>query len=87
MKMTKDNVLIKIHQRPEVTKGGIVLPQEKELKNDPKGTVIAVGPAVRELVAGDEVLFGMYAGHELKIKGVPHIILRELDILAKETPE
>ena len=56
-----------------------------------RGEVIAVGPGryqesgdIRKpaIEEGDRVLFGKYAGSEVKIDGVEHIILREDDILA-----
>lgn len=84
MRMTQDNVLIKLHQRAEVTRGGIVLPDEKQLRDEPKGVVVAAGPKVRELRAGDEVVFGTWAGQAVTLKGVEHIILKEGDVLAKE---
>ena len=56
-----------------------------------EGKVIAVGPGkVNEMgkripldvKKGDRVLFGKYAGNELKMDGVEHLIMREDDILA-----
>ena len=45
-------------------------------KNNDKGEIIPLD--VRE---GDRVLFGKYAGTEIKIDGVEHLIMREDDIL------
>jgi chaperonin GroES len=53
--------------------------------------VIAVGPGKvndkgekinLDVKAGDKVLFGKYAGNEIRIDGVEHLIMREDDILA-----
>lgn len=86
-----DNIVIKPAPAEEKTAGGIVLPdaaQEKPLK----GTVVAVGPG-RTLKSGkrlepcvktgDTVIFGRYAGNDIKIDGVEHKIMREAELLAK----
>ena len=92
MKFTplNDRVLLKRTEAEEKTLGGIIIPdsaKEKPLE----AIVIAVGagkllksgerraPAVN---AGDRVLFGKYAGDEVKLDGEAHVILREDEILA-----
>ena len=84
-----DRVIVKRLEEEEKTKGGIIIPdtaKEKPLE----GKVIAAGKGkilengeVRPLdvKAGDRVLFGKYAGTEIKIEGEEHLILREEDIL------
>ena len=84
-----DKVLVKILEAEEKTKGGIILPDTaKEEKTE--GKVIAVGKGrvtedgkvfPLEVKKGDKVIFGKYAGDEIKIDGVEHIIMREDDIL------
>jgi chaperonin GroES len=76
-------------EEEEKTKGGIIIPdsaKEKPLE----GKVLAVGNGkiledgkVRPLdvKVGDRVLFGKYAGTEIKIEGEEHLMLREEDIL------
>ena len=90
LKPLHDRVLLKRLDSEEKTKGGIIIPdsaKEKPLE----GKVIAVGEGkagddgkVRALTvkAGDKVLFGKYAGTEIKVDGEELIILREDDILA-----
>ena len=85
-----DRVVVKRIDAEEKTAGGIIIPdtaKEKPLE----GAVIAVGNGriledgkVRPLDVKkcDKVLFGKYAGTEIKIDGVEHLILREEDILA-----
>jgi chaperonin GroES len=85
----QDRIIVKRVQEEEKTKGGIIIPdsaKEKPLE----GVVIAAGNGkvledgkVRPLdvKAGDRVLFGKYAGSEIKIEGEEHLILREDDIL------
>ncbi len=86
----QDRIIVKRLAEEEKTKGGIIIPdtaKEKPLE----GSVIAVGNGriledgkVRplDIKKGDKVLFGKYAGTEIKIDGVEHLILREEDVLA-----
>jgi chaperonin GroES len=69
----------------KIQPSGIYIPdsaKEKPLE----GTVIAVGPGKKDhtmtLKAGDTVLYGKYAGTELKLDGKDYLIMREDDILA-----
>jgi len=85
----QDRVIVKRVKEEEKTKGGIIIPDTA--KEPPiEGDVIAVGNGkvladgkVRQLdvKSGDRVLFGKYAGTEVKIDGVEHLMLREDDIL------
>ncbi len=85
----QDRVLVKRIAEEEKTKGGIVIPDTAREK-PMEGEVIAVGNGkilengskiTPEVKAGDKILFGKYAGTEVKIDGVEHLILREDDIL------
>ena len=90
VKPLQDRILGKRLDLEEKTPGGIIIPDTAKEKPQ-EARVIAIGtgkifengtvraPAVKE---GDRVLFGKYAGSEVKIDGVEHIILREDDILA-----
>jgi chaperonin GroES len=83
-----DRILVKRIAEEEKTKGGIIIPDTAKEKPH-QGTVVAVGPGRREdgkvvpldVKAGDTVLFGKYAGTEIKIEGEEHLILREEDVL------
>lgn len=86
-----DRVIIEIEEAEERTMGGIVLPETAKEKPQ-RGKVLALGagkllesgervkPLLKE---GDRVLFGKYAGSEVKIDGKEYKILRENEILAK----
>jgi chaperonin GroES len=85
-----DRVIIKRIKEEEVTKGGIIIPDTAKEKPS-EGKVIAVGNGkllengtlkTLEVKAGDKVLFGKYAGTEVKIDGEEHLIMREDDIIA-----
>ena len=85
----QDRILVKRVDSETKTASGIIIPdnaKEKPLE----GSIVAVGKgkilengSVRpmELKAGDKILFGKYAGTEVKIDGVEHLILREDDVL------
>jgi chaperonin GroES len=85
----QDRVIVKRVEEEEMTKGGIIIPDSAKEK-PVEGKVIAVGKgkvaddgSVRALDVkkGDRVLFGKYAGTEVKLDGIEHLIMREDDIL------
>jgi chaperonin GroES len=85
-----DRVIVKRLEEEEKTVGGIIIPDTAKEKPQ-QAKVIAVGKGrtlengqvipltVKE---GDRILFGKYAGTEIKIDGDEHLIMREDDILA-----
>ncbi len=85
-----DRVLIKrLEEEEEKSAGGIIIPDTAKEKPQ-KGKVISVGPGrttedgkriPMELKEGDEVLFGKYAGTDIKIDGEEYLIMHENDIL------
>jgi chaperonin GroES len=90
VKPLNDRVLVKRLEEVQVTKGGIVIPDTAKEKPI-EGRVVAVGPGkmsdqgqrmALQVKAGDKVLFGKYAGTEIKIEGEEHLMMREDDILA-----
>jgi len=84
-----DRVLVLRIDEEEKTSGGIIIPDTAKEKPQ-EGKVVAAGPGKLdengnriplEVKKDDRVLFGKYAGTEIKIDGVEHIIMREDDIL------
>ena len=84
-----DRVLVKRVEAQEKAKGGIIIPDTAKEK-PMEGKVIAVGAGklddsgkriAMEVKVGNRVLFGKYAGTEIKIDNEEHIILREDEIL------
>lgn len=80
-----DRVLVKPVAAEEKTISGIIIPdsaKEKPLR----GEVLAVGKGTKDeemvLKAGDQVLYGKYAGTELEYEGEKFLIMRQSDILA-----
>ncbi|HMG14029.1 MAG TPA: co-chaperone GroES [Saprospiraceae bacterium] len=84
MKPINDRVLIQPDPAEEITKGGIIIPDTAKEKPQ-RGQVVAVGPGKDDnkmtVKKGDVVLYGKYAGQELKIEGKDYLIMREDDIL------
>ena len=85
----QDRVIVTRIAEEEKTKGGIIIPDTAKEKPQ-QGKVVAVGKGkVNEdgkvmpldVKVGDRVLFGKYAGSEIKLDGEEHLILREDDIL------
>ncbi|WP_372778228.1 co-chaperone GroES [Litorivivens sp.] len=85
-----DRVVVKRLAAENTTKGGIVIP-DKAAEKSTQGEVVAVGDGalldngeLRTLTvkAGDRVLFGQYAGSEVKIDGEDYLIIKESEILA-----
>jgi len=90
VKPLADRILVKALESQEKTKGGIVLPDTAKEKPQ-QGEVIAIGAGKLledgsiknpEVKVGDKVLYGKYAGTEIKVDDQEFLILREDDILA-----
>ncbi len=90
IKPLNDRVLVLRIKEEEKTSGGIIIPDTAKEKPQ-EGKVIAVGAGKLnengeriplEVKENDRVLFSKYAGTEIEIDGVEHLIMREDDILA-----
>ena len=86
----QDRVIVKRVEEEETTKGGIIIPDTAKEKPI-EGEVVAVGNGKvlengkkqpLEVKVGDKILFGKYAGTDIKIDGEEHLIMREDDIIA-----
>jgi chaperonin GroES len=86
-----DRIVIKSLEEKEEKVGGIIIPDTAKEKPS-EGEIVAVGPGKMldngtvqpvSVAVGDKVLYGKYAGTEIKFGGVEYLIVREDDILAK----
>jgi len=84
-----DRLLVKRIEEEEKSKGGIIIPDSAKEKPQ-EGKVVAVGKGKMledgkvvplEVKDGDRILFGKYAGTDVKIEGEEHLIMREDDVL------
>ena len=89
MKPLYDRVLVRRIEPDEQKRGGIIIPDTAKEKPQ-EGEVVAVGAGrldeqgnrvTMEVKAGDRVLFGKYAGTEITIDDVEHLILKEDEVL------
>jgi len=85
----QDRIIVKRVEEETKTAGGLFIPETAKEKPQ-RGEVIAVGNGKRtedgkvlpvDLKVGDKVLFGKYAGTEIKVDGEDLLIMREDDIL------
>lgn len=85
IKPLADRVLVEPAEAETKTASGIIIPDTAKEKPQ-KGTVVAVGPGTKDesitVKVGDTVLYGKYAGTELKLEHTNYLIMRESDILA-----
>jgi chaperonin GroES len=84
-----DRVLIKRIAEQETVRGGIIIPDSAKEKPQ-EGEVVAVGNGKilengqrvpLDVKEGDRILFGKYAGSEIKVEGEEYLILREDEVL------
>ena len=85
----QDRLVVKRVDSEETTASGIIIPDTAK-ERPLQGEVIAVGAGKTsddgvlvplEVKQGDRVLFGKYAGTEIKLDGIEHLILREDEVL------
>jgi chaperonin GroES len=84
-----DRILVRRVEEGETVRGGIIIPDSAKEKPQ-EGNVIAAGKGKSndegkvfplDVKAGDSVLFGKYAGTEIKIDGEEFLIMREEEVL------
>lgn len=84
-----DRVIVKRKSAETTTASGIIIPDSAKEKPQ-EGEVIAVGSGIKredgtilplDVKAGDRILFGKYAGTEIKLDGEEYIMMKEDDIL------
>lgn len=84
-----DRILIRRVDEAETVRGGIIIPDTAKEKPQ-EGEVIAVGRGKKnekgevfplDVKEGDRILFGKYAGTEIKLDGEEYLILREEEVL------
>ncbi len=90
VKLLSNRVLVRRSGVPQVTPGGIVIPESAREK-PMEGIVVGIGPGkmgtnyrlTSQVQTGDRVWFGKYAGIEVTINGEDFIVMLEDDILAR----
>ena len=86
----QDRILVKRMEEEQKTAGGLFIPETAKEKPQ-RGEIVAAGNGKKtedgkvlplDVKVGDKVLFGKYAGTEIKVEGEEYLIMREEDILA-----
>ena len=86
----QDRLIVERVKEETTTAGGIIIPDTVSKEKPQEGKVIAVGKGkvtpegkvlALDVKEGDRVLFGKYAGSEIKVEGKEYLIMREDDIL------
>ena len=84
-----DRILIRRVEEAETTRGGIIIPDSAKDKPQ-EGEVVSVGKGKineegkvhpLDVKEGDRILFGKYAGTEIKLDGEDFVIMREEEVL------
>ena len=86
----QDRIIVERVEEETTTAGGIIIPDTDSKEKPQEGVVVAAGKGKvtpegtvlpLDVKAGDKVLFGKYAGSEIKVDGKEYLIMREDDIL------
>jgi chaperonin GroES len=89
VKPLNDRVLVLRVEEEQKSAGGIIIPDTAKEKPQ-EGKIVAAGPGKLgddgkriplEVKVGDRVLFSKYAGTEINIDNVEHMVMKEEDIL------
>lgn len=84
-----DRILVRRLEEGQTTRGGIIIPDTAKDKPQ-QGEVIAVGKGRKnekgevfalDVKEGDTILFGKYAGSEIKLDGEEYLIMKEEEVL------
>jgi len=81
-----NRIVVQSLTEEEKTKSGIILPDTVDKEKKAEGKIIAIGDGEKiiklGLKVGDKVIFGKYAGEEVKVEEVDYKILSDEDVLA-----
>jgi len=86
----QDRIIVKRMEEEQKTAGGLFIPETAKEKPQ-RGEIVAVGNGKKtedgkvlplDVKVGDKVLFGKYAGTEIKVDGEEFLMMREDDLLA-----
>ncbi|MDR2759297.1 MAG: co-chaperone GroES [Spirochaetaceae bacterium] len=83
VKPLADRVMVKLEKNEAKTAGGIIIPDTAQEKTQ-AGVVVEIGDDkdVIKVSVGQKVMYDKYAGTQIKIDGVEHLILKMSDIIA-----
>lgn len=84
-----DRILVEPEDAETKTKGGIVIPDTADKEKPVRGVVIAIGTGKYidgkiqplQVKKGDKILYGKYAGTNIKLEGKEYLVMREEDVM------
>jgi len=76
-----DYVVAQAEEAKTKTASGLYLP-EKSTEKPKVATVVAIGPAVRQLKVGDRIVYKSYGPTEVKVEAEDYLLIKEEDVLA-----
>ena len=86
LKPLGNRVVVQSLTEEETTKSGIILPDTVDKEKKAEGSIVAIGDGEKiqklNLKQGDKVIFGKYAGEDVKVDDVEYKILTDEDVLA-----
>ena len=86
LKPLGNRVVVEPISEEETTKSGIILPDTVDKEKKAEGKIVAIGDGEKikklDLKQGDKVIFGKYAGEEVKVGEIEYKILTDEDVLA-----
>lgn len=82
-----DRIVVEPITQEESTKSGIILPETIDKEKKAEGKIVSIGDGEKilklGLKVGDRVIFGKYAGEDVKIENIEYKVLGHEDVLAK----
>ncbi|MFA6507152.1 MAG: co-chaperone GroES [Treponemataceae bacterium] len=83
VKPLADRVMVKLEKNEAKTAGGIIIPDTAQEKTQ-TGQIVAIGDdkEVIKVAVGQKVMYDKYAGTQVKVDGVEHLILKMADVIA-----
>lgn len=84
-----DRIVVELKETESKTAGGIVIPDTADKEKPMQGTVLAIGNGryvdgslqPLQVKVGDSILFGKYAGTNVKFDGLEYLVMREEDVM------
>lgn len=84
-----DRIIVEPKELESTTAGGIVIPDTADKDKPMRGKIIAIGDGKwhdghkqpLQVKVGDEILFGKYAGTNVKLEDKEYLVMREEDVM------
>jgi len=79
-----DRVLVKVQEVETKTASGIIIPDNASQEKPTTAEVVAIGSDVKDIVVGDQVMYGQYARTTtVTIAGTDYLVMETSEVLGK----